>query len=311
MKLAMRAYEPSDFWKIRAFLRETFLLNGREEENWQAYRFEYWVWHGVANLEQGPLTEKVFLWETPDGELAAVLNAEGRGNAYLQLHPDLRTEEFEAEMISVAEERLWTVAKDGSNKVGVWANEGDTLREGILESRGYRLRPEVTMHDRFMSLEDETPTPVVPAGFVVRPMGDGAELLERCYTSGLAFHPDEPNYAHDNRADVTWYRNIQKAPLYRRDLDIVAVAPDGAVASFCTIWFDDVTLTAACEPVATSPVHQKKGLAVACIHEGLRRAREIGATLGFVGSGEEGAHRCYASAGFTDYRVSQQWVKEV
>ena len=83
MKLVMRAYEPSDFWKIRAFLRETFLMNGREEENWQAYRFEYWVWHGVANLEQGPLTEKVFLWETPEGELAAVLNAEGRGNLLL------------------------------------------------------------------------------------------------------------------------------------------------------------------------------------------------------------------------------------
>jgi hypothetical protein len=58
-------------------------------------------------------------------------------------------------------------------------------------------------------------------------------------------------------------------------------------------------------------VHQKKGLAVACIHEGLRRAREMGATMGFVGSGEEGAHRCYASAGLKDYRVSRQWVKEV
>ncbi|MFH1689879.1 MAG: GNAT family N-acetyltransferase [Candidatus Eisenbacteria bacterium] len=194
MKLTMRAYEASDFWKIRAFLRETFLLNGREETNWQAYRFEYWVWHGVANLDQGPLEEKVFLWETPDGALATVLNAEGKG---------------------------------------------------------------------------------------------------------------------DNRADVTWYRSIQKAPLYRRDLDIVAVAPDGAVASFCTIWFDDITLTAACEPVATSPAHQRKGLARACIHEGLRRAKEMGATLGFVGSGEEGAHRCYASAGFKDYSISRQWVKEV
>ncbi len=311
MKLRMRAYEAPDFWRVRAFLRDTFLLNGRREDNWQAYRFEYWVWHGIANLEQGPAEEKIFLWETPDGSLAAVLNAEGRGNAYLQLHPEFRTAALEAEMISVAEERLWTVAKDGKDKVAVWAHEGNSLREGILESRGYRVRPEVSMHDRWMSLEGYVPGPVVPAGYVVRPMGDGAELLERCYTSGLAFHPDDPNCAHENRADVTWYRNIQKAPLYRRDLDIVAVAPDGAVASFCTIWFDDVTLTAACEPVATSPAHQKKGLAKACIHEGLRRAREMGATLGFVGSGEEGAHRCYESAGFTDYMVSRQWVKEV
>jgi len=309
MKLNMRAYEAPDFWKIRAYLREMFLLNGREEHNWQSYRWEYWRWHGVANLDQGPMEEKVFLWETPDGELVAVLNAEGKGNAFLQMHPEFRTEALEEEMISIAEERLWTVAKDGKNKVAVWADEGDALREGILERRGFE--PRFEERARYMSLEGKMPEPVVPAGFVVRPMSDGAELLERCYTSGLAFHPDDPAQAHDNRADVTWYRNIQKAPLYRRDLDIVAVAPDGAVASFCTIWFDDITLTAACEPVATSPAYQRKGLAVACIHEGLRRAREMGATKGFVGSGEEGAHKCYASAGLKDYKVSRQWVKEV
>jgi GNAT superfamily N-acetyltransferase len=309
MKLTMRTYEPPDFWKIRAFLRETFLLNGREEHSWQCYRFEYWVWHGVANLDQGPMEEKVLVWETPDGKLAAVLNAEGKGNAFIQTHPEFRTAELEEEMVGVAEEWLWTVAKDGKGKVAVWAEQGDAMREGILERRGFE--PRFEEYARYMSLEGETPEPVLPEGFVVRPMGDGAELLERCYTSGLAFHPDDPACAHDNRADVTWYRNIQKAPLYRRDLDIVAVAPDGAVASFCTVWFDDITLTAACEPVATSPAYQKKGLAVACIHEGLRRAREMGATMGFVGSGEEGAHTCYASAGLTDYRVSRQWVKEV
>jgi mycothiol synthase len=253
MKLTMRAYEPPDFWKIRAFLRETFLLNGRVEKNWQAYRFEYWRWHGAANLEHGPMEEKVFLWETSDRELAAVLNAEGKGSAYLQMHPEFRSEELEVEMVGAAEERLWVVAKDGKNKVGVWAHEGDSLREGILEGRGYEVRPEATMHDRWMSLEEEIPDPVLPAGYAVRPMGDGIELLDRCYVSGLAFHPDNPAQAHENREDVTWYRNIQKALLYRRDLDIVAVAPDASVASFCTIWFDDITLTAACEPVATAP----------------------------------------------------------
>ena len=312
MKLKMRSYEAPDFWKIRAFLRETFLLNGRVEKNWQAYRFEYWRWHGAANLEHGPLEEKVFLWETPDGELAAVLNAEGKGSTFIQVHPEFRSEELEDAMVGVAEEHLWTISsRDGRQRLGVWAHEGDELREGILERRGFRVRPEATMHDRWMSLEGEIPEPVLPAGYAVRPMGDGIELLDRCYVSGLAFHPDNPAQAHENREDVTWYRNIQKAPLYRRDLDIVAIAPDGSVASFATIWFDDITLTAACEPVATSPAHQKKGLAKACVQEGLRRAKEMGATLGFVGSGEEGAHRCYASAGLKDYLVSQMWIKEL
>jgi len=312
MELTRRAYEPRDFWRIRAFLRDTFLQNGRVEKNWQCYRWEYWVWHGVANLEQGPLEEKVFLWETEDGEIAAVLNAEGRGSNFLQLDPEFRSEELEDEMIGVAEERLWTVSsRDNRQRLAVWAHEGDELREGILKRRGFRVRSEVTMHDRWMSLEGEVPEPVLPPGYTVRPMGDGIELLDRCYVSGLAFHPDNPAQAHENREDVTWYRNIQKAPLYRRDLDIVAIAPDASVASFCTIWFDDITLTAACEPVATAPAHQKKGLAKACIHEGLQRAREMGATLGFVGSGEAPAHKCYAGAGLKNYLVSQQWIKEL
>lgn len=310
MRPVMRAYTSDDFWRVRAFLRETFLMNGRTEKNWQCYRWEYWRWHGVANLDEGPMEEKAFLWEDPEGEIVSVLNAEGKGHAFLQVHPERRTEDLEDEMIDLAEERLWKQS-GGKHKLAVWARAGDELREGILERRGFEAKPGVAMHDRWMSLREAPPEPVLPAGYVVRPMGDGAELLERCYTSGLAFHPDEPAVAHENREDVTWYRNIQKAPLYRRDLDIVAVAPDGAVASFATIWFDDVTLTAACEPVATSPAHQKKGLARACIHEGLRRARDMGATMAFVGSGEEPAHRCYESAGFTEYVVSRPWIKEV
>ena len=310
MKLTMRPYEAEDFWRVRAFLRGTFLMNGRYETNWQCYRWEYWVWHGVANLDEGPLKEKVFIWETPDGDIASVLNGEGKGNAHIQIHPEFRTEELEDEMMAVAEERHRTVAKDGKTKVAVWASAQDELRTGLLERRGFE-KGKWVCHDRWMTLDDGVPEPVVPDGFAVKAMGDGAELLERCYTSGLAFHPGDPKCAHENREDITWYRNIQKAPLYRRDLDIVAVAPDGAVASFCTIWFDDITLTAACEPVATAPRFQRKGLATACIHEGMRRARDMGALLGHVGSMEEHAHRCYASAGFTDYVVSEQWVKEI
>jgi len=311
MEFTRRAYEPRDFWRIRAFLRDTFLQNGREEINWQCCRWEYWVWHGVANRDEGPLEEKVFLWETADGEIAAVLNSESKGSNFLQLDPELRTEELEDEMVATAVERLWTVSKkDGKKKVAVWAHEGDGLRESILRRYGFD-EPVFRERQNWRSLEGELPEPVTPAGYAVRAMGDGAELLDRCYVSGLAFHPDDPAFAHENREDVTWYRNIQKAPLYRRDLDIVAVAPDGAVASFATIWFDDVTLTAVCEPVATSPRHQRKGLATACIHEGMKRAKAMGATKGFVGSGSEPASATYEKAGFTERITMAQWIKEL
>jgi len=96
----------------------------------------------------------------------------------------------------------------------------------------------------------------------------------------------------------------------RRDLDIVAVAPKGEFASFCTIWFDDVTRTAAFEPVGTAPAHQKRGLGKAVMCEGLRRLQRLGATLAYVGSYTPGAHALYESVGFTEYDLSERWIKE-
>lgn len=49
------------------------------------------------------------------------------------------------------------------------------------------------------------------------------------------------------------------------------IAADGSVASFCTGWFDDVSLTAYLEPVATVSAHRRRGLARAVILEALHR----------------------------------------
>ena len=45
--------------------------------------------------------------------------------------------------------------------------------------------------------------------------------------------------------------------------------------------------------------------------EGLRRLAEIGATMAYVGSYTEAAHALYASVGFTEYDLSEPWVKEL
>jgi mycothiol synthase len=71
--------------------------------------------------------------------------------------------------------------------------------------------------------------------------------------------------------------------LYRRDLDLVAIAPEGAIASFCTIWFDDVTRSACFKQVATVPAYQRRGLGKAVMTEGLRHLQRMGATLALVG----------------------------
>ena len=107
MKPMMRLYEnEEDYWRIRPFLREIFRLNDWREVSWPVARWDYWRWPGVESWGDGPLEKVVFIWETPEGRIAAVLNPEGRGEAFMQVHPGLRAPELEAEMLAVAERHL-------------------------------------------------------------------------------------------------------------------------------------------------------------------------------------------------------------
>lgn len=309
MKLTMRTYQDEeDYWRIREFLRRVFLLNDRRELSWHVARFDYWRWHGIENRSHFRLEEVVFIWETDDGQIAAVLNPESKGEVYMQVHPGLRTLELEEEMLVTAEKHLAIPGPNNTWKLRVWADHQDTVRQNILLRHSYS-KSDWPEHQRRQSLNGPIPEAHPPPEYTVRSLGDGAELLERCYASGLAFHPDDIRIAAENREDVTWYRNIQNAPLYRRDLDIVAVAPDGAVASFCTIWFDDVTRAAYFEPVGTAPVYQRRGLGKAVLCEGLRRLKRMGAEMAYVGGYTQSANALYSSAGFTQYALSEPWAK--
>ncbi|MBM3127215.1 MAG: GNAT family N-acetyltransferase [Chloroflexi bacterium] len=310
MKLTMRLYQTEDdWWRIREFLRAIFLLNGRREWSWHVARLDYWRWHGVANLGDGKLDRDVFIWETTDGQIAAVLNREESGHAFLQTHPGFRAPELEAEMIGVAEERLTRTRADGKRVLCVWTDSRDDLRHAILSRRGYVKRGEAE-HQWRRALDAPIPDAPLASGYTIRALGDGLELLERCYASGLGFHNGDIKIAVDNRRDPTWYRNIQTAPLYRRDLDLIAVASSGEIASFTTIWFDDVTRSAHFEPVATVPAHQRRGLGKAVMTEGLRRLKRMGALVAFVGGYSPEANALYASVMGNEFDLSEPWVRE-
>jgi len=308
MKLTMRKYQhDDDHWKIRQFLREVFLLNDRHEFSWPLYRWDYWRWHVNENIFQFNLEAAIFLWETADGKLVAALHPDGPGESFLQVHPAFRSPELEVEMMSVAETQFATTQAEGRQRLVLWAHASDPLRQDLLTRRGYAKSRWLPEYQRRRDMSAPIPNVEPPAEYSIRALGDASEHPARSWVSWKAFHPKEPD---DKYQGWTWYRNVQRAPLYRRDLDLVAVAPNGELAAFCTLWFDDVTRTAAFEPVGTHPDHQRKGLGKALMAEGLRRVRDLGATLCTVGSYSESAGALYASLGFTEYDLSEPWVKE-
>lgn len=310
MRPAVRSYRTEDdFWRMREFLRELFALNDCLMPAWHVARLDYARWHVCLNCDHVQLEDVAFLWEA-DGKLVVMMMPDGGpGEVHFAVHPMWRTEALEEEMLAVAEEHLTAIEEDGTRKLAVWVPAQDVQRQELVRRHGYSKGRWAEYQWR-RDLDAPIPDVPVPTGYTIRSLGDGLELLERCYASGLGFHEGDIKIAVENRDDPGWYRNIQNAPLYRRDLDLVAVTADGAIASFCTIWFDDVTRSAYFEPVATVPAHQRRGLGKALLTEGLRRLQRMGATRAFVSGFSVAANALYRSVMGPEHELYEQWVKE-
>jgi len=101
------------------------------------------------------------------------------------------------------------------------------------------------------------------------------------------------------------YRNVQAAWPYRADLDCVAEAPDGRLASYCLAWLDPDNRAGELEPVGTHPDFRRLGLGTAVCRFALRRLEEEGATQAVVyGVADDpanpGPKALYESIGFVE-----------
>lgn len=96
------------------------------------------------------------------------------------------------------------------------------------------------------------------------------------------------------------YRQLRRAPDYRAELDTVALAPGGEVASYAMGWYDAENRVAEFEPVGAAPAFQRRGLGLAAVCEGLRRVQSLGAQEAIVYAeiDNPAAQALYRSAGF-------------
>jgi ribosomal protein S18 acetylase RimI-like enzyme len=225
----------------------------------------------------------------------------------MQVHPDYCCTDLYGEMLAVAESELASVNYEGRKRVLAWSDSKNSVLQGILTERGYgRIEdPDSICRQGRQDLHRDMPLPVVPEGYEIRNMDRLEDIPSRSWCSWRAFHPDEPDEKYEGWA---WYMNIHKAPLYKDELDVVAVIDD-EIVGFCTVWHDPATETAYFEPVGVHPDHQRKGLGLACITEGLQRARALGCRRAFLGGSSAAAKALYAKAGFGEYDLSEPWIK--
>jgi mycothiol synthase len=298
--------DEADYWRIRNFLREVFLINGRLEHSWNVARLDYWRWHIIKNCQSTDLFEKVTAtWQKEDGELAAVLHPISQHEIRLHVHPHFRTPELENEMIAFAEEHYADRTSDGKHILYVPVFTDDFQRQETLSERGFSTQPGWGHHWR-RDLDMPLPKAAIPTGYEIRSMGTLEEYPARSWASFRAFHADEPTENCDG--DFSWYLNIQSAPLYRRDLDVIAATPEGEIATFCTIYYDDFTRSAVTVLVGTAAEHWRRGLGKAVMIEGMHRLKNLGCTRVFSTAHDEAADALYGSV-MQEMKVTDTWVK--
>jgi predicted N-acetyltransferase YhbS len=297
MSIQLRAYvQEKDYDRIGDFLIETY-RPGPFFLNWLQPRWEYMHYHPfIKDLD---LT-KIGIAED-DGEIVGIVHFEHQyGQVYFQVHP-----EFEAAkgiLFNYAEETFrGKSTKDGREYLALFINEHDTALEGMAKERGFEKRPEFSEENSRIVLDHPIPEVQLPDGFAIQSLADENDFYKINQVLWRGFNHEGP--APDE--DVQSRKDMQKAPNFRKDLNIVAVAPNGNYVSYSGIWVVEANRVAYVEPVATDPDYRRMGLGKAAVLECVRRSKALGAEIVWVGSNLE----FYQSIGFTKMFDAVAWVK--
>ncbi len=305
INIQSRAYRgKEDYARVGELLSESYAISGKMHnwgiDCWDFFRYNGKVFEEIANSRAWE--KDVRLWETDAGKLVAAVIFD-EGEAYPQVHPQQR--HLEGEMLDWAERRHEAArpAEADSWPLSFFVYEYDQERQALLSSRGY----ENLGHDSYMrrrSFEEPLPQASLPEGYSMRHI-DGEDQEDLGKRAAVV------NGAYDiSRHTAQTIATLQKAPAYRPELDLVAVAPDGTFAAYAVVWFDEANQVCMFGPVGTHRAYWQRGLAKALMCEGLRRSKALGVTLAYVDcSLDEAANRLYESVGFTDHERVYHWQK--
>lgn len=105
----------------------------------------------------------------------------------------------------------------------------------------------------------------------IPPLADGYRLVTR------ADAPDRPHPMIPRNGPHVEQR-LGQCSLYRPELDLAVLAPDGQVAGYGLFWADPVTHVGLVEPMRTEQAHERRGIASHLLAEGLARLAAHGCT---------------------------------
>ncbi|MFW9915162.1 MAG: GNAT family N-acetyltransferase [Candidatus Thorarchaeota archaeon] len=300
MKLASRDYDPrSDFESVRQFLIATHEVT-HSLQNWPPDRFEN------SHTEWA---KDIRIWERKNKgtkpEIVGIANPESPRAYYIQIHPDYRS--LEREIIEWIEEHRISNKENPNKKENLYlfSIKGDDRRETLLRDLGYE-NCGIHAYHRSRPVDLPISTVSIPKDFIIRNIRGKEDYRQLTEAIKVVF-------GHDLCTEEFYENVIAKASFYVQNLDIVAVAPNGTFAAFCTIRLDPVSKIASLEPLGVHPNYRRRGLARAIIFEALKRTQRY-KPAAFIISGAANtpeANQFYDSIGYFEKIEEYYWRKEI
>jgi predicted N-acetyltransferase YhbS len=297
--MQIRSYDhKGDYERVGQFLLDAF----RPTENhltWLQPRWEYMhflPWTQELDLTKFGIAER-------DGQMIGIVHFEANeAEVFIQAHPDHQQVRFA--MLDYAEQNGFQGMSQSRNRLfrAVYVNDFDRELEAEVDARGYEKWVDFAQPMSVFNLDEQpVPAPELPEGYRVQSLADENDFhkINRVLWRGFNHEGPPPEEEVEGR------RYAQRAPNFRKDLTIVAVAPDGNYASFCGMWYIPQNEVAYLEPLATDPDYRRMGMARAAVYESMRRVKALGARKVYVGSAQE----FYLALGFEVKFTAYPWAK--
>jgi mycothiol synthase len=241
----------------------------------------------------------VMVWVADDGTLVGFA-AWQRYWATLDvfLHPAVDQEALAAAIFAWADAHFRVLDRERGRPLPYWVEyrDDDAARRDLVTAQGYTLDDDFSYVQLWRDLADPIPDLAPPADITLRPLADD-EIAAYIALHRAAFESESMTEG--------WRAHTRQMPQHRPDLDLVAVAPDGALAGFCVGWLSLDGTTGQIEPLGVAPTYRGRRIGRVLLREMLRRFRAHGATHAIVETESDRlpAQHAYLDAGFQPHHT--------
>lgn len=236
------------------------------------------------------------------------------GNLWIFVHPDLRYQGLEAELIQWSEKHLQRLGRQKHRPVRLLTDSRDDQvdRAVLFNQQGFQIKREFFTLER--SLLQPLPLPQLPEGFQLVSLKNQDQIPAWVEMYNQSFIDHWNHY--DITAETVEY--WQTLPDYQPELDLIVIAPDGTFAALCSCRLKPQThaqaYTGWIEWLGTRRGFRRMGLGRAMLFAGIGQLQAAGADtvkLSVDSQSLTGANHLYESVGFRPVETVLSWVKPV